>query len=73
MRSYGNEALALSAPPGLLFFGITVVGLSYGIPLALITAELGTGWRAAASPARPRRVRSLRVLTPHARSAARAP
>lgn len=42
--SYGNEALALSAPPGLLFFGITVVGLSYGIPLALITAELGTGW-----------------------------
>ena len=42
--SYGNEALILSAPPGILLFGITVVGLCYGIPLALITAELGTGW-----------------------------
>jgi len=42
--SYGNEALVLSAPPGLLLFGISIVGLCYGIPLALITAELGTGW-----------------------------
>ena len=42
--SYGNEALVLAAPPGDLFFGIVVIGLSYGIPLALITAELGTGW-----------------------------
>jgi amino acid transporter len=42
--SYGNEALVLSAPPGVLLLGISAVGLCYGIPLALITAELGTGW-----------------------------
>ena len=42
--SYGNEALVLAAPPGLLFLAITLLGLSYSIPLAVITAELGTGW-----------------------------
>jgi hypothetical protein len=42
--SYGNEALVLAAPPGELLAGLVVLGLSYGIPLALITAELGTGW-----------------------------
>jgi hypothetical protein len=45
--SYGNEALVLSAPPGMLLFGITVIGLCYGVPLAFITAELGTGWQVA--------------------------
>lgn len=42
--SYGNEALVLAAPPGTLFFSLIVLGLAYGVPLALITAELGTGW-----------------------------
>ena len=42
--SYGNEALVLAAPPGILFLTITCIGLSYGVPLAIITAELGTGW-----------------------------
>jgi amino acid transporter len=42
--SYGNEALVLAAPPGMLFLSITLLGLSYGVPLAVITAEFGTGW-----------------------------
>ena len=42
--SYGNEALVLAAPPGVLFLAITLLGLGYCIPLAVITAELGTGW-----------------------------
>ena len=42
--SYGNEALVLGGPPGTLFLAIIVLGLSYGVPLAVITAELGTGW-----------------------------
>jgi len=42
--SYGNEALVLAAPPGELLFYLVVVGLSYGLPLAIITAEMGTAW-----------------------------
>ena len=45
--SYGNEALILAAPPGILLLGVGAVGLVYGVPLALITAELGTGFPAA--------------------------
>lgn len=63
--SYGNEALVLSAPPGVLLFGVSVVGLCYGLPLALITAELGTGWPVAGGMAQWVKIGCGEVVSAH--------